>query len=294
MLVRLFSICLLFVGSVFSRDLIREQVDIYKTIMKAQGYDSLNVTSLTKLFSMHDDDSFCSPACERYLKSILKESDWEFFYTLISTIYAGQISEDPFMPQEIHLALTPSPTAMKVMWASMENLESPFCEYIPATSNDWSAAKSVVASNYTYRVTQKWWPIFTGVLYETDMVNLTPATKYRYRVGGWDTANSTTRYSAEFEFTAAPVSDSPNRATKVAFIADHGTFELLGFGVIRKMVELQPELNFELVMVGGDLSYAGLSSAMPALNIDKEDEVQYWRYHSIRQSLNSSHLYHMW
>ena len=41
---------------------------------------------------------------------------------------------------------------------------------------------------------EKWWPVFDGVLYETDMTRLAANTAYKYRVGGWDAVNATTQY----------------------------------------------------------------------------------------------------
>lgn len=99
--------------------------------------------------------------------------------------------------------------------------------------------------------------------------------RYKYRVGGWDSANNTMRFSDVFEFKAAPESNNPNRPTRIAAIADHGTFMLLGFATINKMVELKEKLGIEMVFAAGDLSYAGLSSAMPRLNISKEDEFEH-------------------
>ena len=105
------------------------------------------------------------------------------------------------------------------------------------------------------------------------MTDLIPGEKYFYRVGGYDNVNNTMRYSNTFNFTAAPLSNDPNRRTTIATLADHGTFMLFGFLTIDKMVEKIKELNIEIVFVAGDLSYAGLSSAVPLLNISKEDEV---------------------
>lgn len=143
------------------------------------------------------------------------------------------------------------------------------------------------------------------------MENLIPEVMYSYRVCGFDIANNTNRFSDTFTFRAAPQLateahiNNANRRTRSVFLADHGTFEFLGFAIIRKMVALrdpnpgaavttdadpvsrllakidssythtynQPFV-FEHTMLGGDLSYAGLSSAMPLLNIDKEDEFE--------------------
>jgi hypothetical protein len=278
-------------------DIIREQVDTYRKIMSARGFDQFNASTLIEIYKLHDGDADCGIVCQRHVASYLQtfidtgklaydeptvhtppthkvqSSDWEVFYRLITTIYAGMISMDPYTPQEIHLALTNQPSVMKVMFASMKNLEQPFVQFLPEGASDWTQATSAAATNYTYTVPQKWWPIFTGVLYETEMTGLVPEGHYKYRVGGWDSANMTTRYSEEFAFHAPPVPTNPNRNTKAAFLADHGTFELFGFAITRKLTELLPTLQFEHTMLGGDLSYAGLSSSMPLLNIDKEDEV---------------------
>ena len=131
------------------------------------------------------------------------------------------------------------------------------------------------ADSFTYTVPQKWWPIFTGMIYEVDMTGLDADTAYTYRVAGYDPINATTRYSNSFEFRSKPESTDPNRKTTIATLADHGTFMLFGFATVNKMIELQQSLGFEMVFVAGDLSYAGLSSAIPALNISKEDEFEH-------------------
>ena len=59
------------------------------------------------------------------------------------------------------------------------------------------------------------------MIYEVDMDQLVPGQKYLYRVGGYDSANSTLRYSSEFDFVAAPSTSDPNRRTTVATL---GTF----------------------------------------------------------------------
>ncbi len=202
-----------------------------------------------------------------------EELSFEAFEKVLDKIYGDQISDDPYQPQEIHIALGNDIASMKVMWLTMENLEKPIVEYLPLYENNWKLAKTASAINYTYEVPVKWWPVFTGLIYEADMSGLSADKYYKYRVGGYDSANATVRFSAEFEFKAAPESNNPNRETKIATLADHGTFLLLGFATVNKMVELRAKLGFEMVFVAGDLSYAGLSSAMPRLNISKEDEV---------------------
>ena len=50
---------------------------------------------------------------------------------------------------------------------------------------------------------------------------------------------------------------------------------LLGFAVSDAMAKAQDDLKIDMVAVMGDLCYAGLSSAMPRLNITKEDEFEH-------------------
>ena len=199
-------------------------------------------------------------------------------------LYGNEISLDPYQPQEIHLALTADNHAMKVMFVTMEPLTEPFVEYKMEAigSGDSAGWRKAAAEHYTYTVEQKWWPIFTGVIYEADMAGLlSPSTKYRYRVGGYDGANSTTRYSQEFVFTTAPPVSRPDQTVRIAILADHGTFELLGFETINHMYNQSDK--FDTVHVVGDLSYAGLSSAVPALNITSEDEFEHiWDLYGIQ------------
>jgi hypothetical protein len=105
------------------------------------------------------------------------------------------------------------------------------------------------------------------------MLDLKPGLSYDYRVGGWDSANSTIRYSSDFSFKATPSPD-PNRKTVISTLADHGTFMLFGFLTINQMLAKMKDIDMDFVFVAGDLSYAGLSSAFPPLNITKEDEVR--------------------
>lgn len=204
-------------------------------------------------FVLLDSDSVCSEACRKYVKQWFgrDEIDWSVFHDLVDKIYGNQISDDPYQPQEIHLALTVDPNSMKVMWASAENLEDPFVEYMPSGDSDWSQAVKVPAANFTYEVPEYWWPVFKGVLYDVDMTNLATETKYQYRVGGYDTSNSTVRRSDDFTFQSQPLRTaeaSPNRETKIATLADYGTFMLLGFAVAEKMVSLQEELGMHVCM----------------------------------------------
>ncbi len=61
---------------------------------------------------------------------------------------------------------------------------------------------------------------FAGALYETNMIDLVPGkVQYKYRVGGYDSANQTIRRSKDFNFVSAPVS-AANDKTVFAMLAD--------------------------------------------------------------------------
>lgn len=250
------------------------------------------------VMELHDDDAKCDSLHEAQLSKFIgagkKTISWDRFRALLEKIYPGAISTDPYEPQEIHLSLTnvsamsrdqasaASDMSLKVMWVTMSSLEQPIVQYLPKASSpasadyDWTAASSAPAVTSSYSVPKKWWPIFTGVIYDADMAGLVPGASYMYRVGGFSPGNATFRFSEVHEFAAPPIPFADrDRPTTVAALADQGTFEFFGFAVLDKMVQMRHELGLEMVMVAGDLSYAGLSSAFPPLNITKEDEFEH-------------------
>ena len=262
------------------------------------------------VMELHDDDAKCDDEhCEAQLAKFLGSTGsssgstgsspgensitWDRFRALLEKIYpAGAISTDPYEPQEIHLSLTGASAVgreqasadmsmkMKVMWVTMSPLEQPVVQYLPKAADeeeyDWTTSSVGAGVTSTYTVPKKWWPIFTGVIYDADMSALLPGASYVYRVGGYSPANATYRFSGVHDFTAPPLPFADrDRPTTVAALADQGTFEFFGFAVVNKMAEMRAELGLEMVMVAGDLSYAGLSSAFPPLNITSEDEFEH-------------------
>lgn len=105
---------------------------------------------------LHDDEAICVDSCDRYLDNLLGDGmEWSLFSNLVDAIYGDMISDDPYQPQEVHLAITDNVDEMKVIWATMEGLSNPFVEYTGA-SNDWTSATSLSAKSYTYTVPEKW------------------------------------------------------------------------------------------------------------------------------------------
>ena len=282
--------CLLL--AVNSSRLVEETMQIYRRALAAlKGRDDEFVTAadLKLLIEMHDNDAYCGEWCVKYLTNLIHSNRvdaqvqdglrWTPFCQVVDKIYGDLISDDPFEPQEIHLSLTGDSTEMKVMWITMDNLEDPYVEFKATADSAWQKA---AAANSTYEVPQYWWPVFNGVIYTATMTGLAPSGAYTYRVKGFDNTNQTERASADFNFKAAPVIDA-QRPTKIATLADQGTFMFLGFAVQDKLFHMQDSLGVDLATVVGDLSYAGLSTDMPHLNITKEDEFeQVWDLYGIQ------------
>lgn len=214
-LLLVFSACLF---SASSTRYVEEQVAVYRTLLDT---DRLTLDGFRTLISLHDG-WVCKGPCEVHMKNILGEDgiSWdELIDYIVDKLYDGEISEDPFQPQEVHLSLTGNVSEMKVMWVTGEQLMDPFVEFVLST-DDWSNSVKSSASSYTYTVPQYWWPVFEGLIYEVNMDNLVPSTEYKYRVGGYDTANSTTRLSKEFSYHAAPVTNAPDQKVTIATLAD--------------------------------------------------------------------------
>lgn len=266
----LFQLLLTFIES----SIISEQLEAYKKLLRS---DKLTPQGLQTLYRIHDNDSICLGPCYKHIENYLGKDglDWDKLKEVLEETYAN-ISYDPYEPQEIHLALTDSLSEMKVMWTTMKNLENPFVEYT-RVENDWNDVNKVLkanAVNDTYTVPYNWYPVFNGVIYETNMIQLIPNKQsYKYRVGGFDIVNNTIRRSKDYIFKTAPNTNIKNQKNTFAMLGDQGTFMVLGFTVTDKLIKLQDELGIDILHYAGDLSYAGMSTDLtPFNNIEEDDE----------------------
>lgn len=252
-------------SNVLASRLVHEQVETFVRILRdGFGRKEVDVEGIVQLMHLMDGNPKYNKAALQMIANKLGQRSLSFdaFEKIIEAIYGDQISEDPFQPQEVHLALGNDINTMKVQWVTMSSLQNPIVEYTTnANCATWSDVHTSTAISYTYTVPQNWWPVFNGLIYEADMTNLSPDTSYCYRVGGYDSVNATTRVSKFFTFTTAPV-PSPTHTTRIGTLADHGTFMLLGFETIDRMVALKDTLDLDFVFAAGDLAYAGLSSEM--------------------------------
>lgn len=272
-------IILLLVTLVQSSRLVNEYMNFLQKILQTTyKTDELNAESLTYLLQLIEGHPKYNMAATKFILDKVGQESFTFriFEKLVDKIYGDLISDDPFQPQEVHIALTNNTSIMNAMWTTMKELEKPHVEFMSSNSNDWSLAKTAEATSWTYTVPKKWWPIFEGRIYGVNMEGLVEGKEYKYRVGGFDPEAQVYKYSKEYTFTAAPVS-SPNRSTKAFTVADHGTFMLYGWETVKKMLMVMEEGQYkpDFVFAAGDLSYAGLSTSIDILNIDKEDEVSF-------------------
>jgi len=263
--------------TVVSTKFVVEQVATYKQLL---GSERLTYDGFKELISLHDDWQCVGP-CDVYATELFgavggEGVDWNTVTDfIVDKIYGDAVSYDPYEPQEVHLALTGDIAEMKVMWVTGSNLDNPYVQYRVAVDADWSQAMSQPAINYTYTVPQYWWPVFEGVIYEANMTGLLPKTAYSYRVGGFDASNQTARLSKEFIFNSAPSTTDPNQKVTIGTLGDQGTFMFLGFATSALLAQVQDEREVDMVMIAGDLCYAGLSSAAPRYNITADDEFEH-------------------
>lgn len=261
--------------SVFSNKHVVEQIEIYKALLG--GSDTLTLDGFRTLIGLHDD-WVCNDSCEVYMKTYLGVNGlpWDTIIDgIVEKLYGDNISYDPYQPQEVHLALTGSEYEMKVMWVTGSNLEAPYVEYTLVTDDNWENSVIANATNFTYSVPQYWWPVFEGVIYEANMVELVGSSRYKYRVMGYDCENNTIRSSDIFEFNAARSLSEPDQKVVISVLGDQGTFMLFGFATTDLLVSMQDSYGVDLVMYAGDLCYAGLSSNLPPMNITKDDEFEH-------------------
>lgn len=170
-------------------------------------------------------------------------------------------------PVELSLSLTDDPTAMRVTWVTMDReVANPRVEVLGDPCPLAGDVCSFPADTTTYSVLQKWWPIFNGSIHTAVVPGLTAGASYLYRVGSdsVDVPVNGSAWSLPASFSAAPATGTP---TTVALVADQGTVMPLGFAVTEKLAAIQDELEVALVLHVGDLSYAGVDAAVPALNI---------------------------
>jgi hypothetical protein len=191
--------------------------------------------------------------------------------------YEGMLPVKPYDPVEVHINIAlsaedgqPVPDTLNVIFVTREPLEDPFLE----VSEEGGAVQKVSAQWSTYEVPKKWWRSFYGNIY-TAHLPVSPDTKYAYSVGGTVPDTEVESRSQMFSFTSPPQAGS-DKPIKTVVFGDQGTFMPLGFAIPEKVMALeqQGELDFDFTFLVGDMSYAGIDTSMPRLDVTKEDEFE--------------------
>ncbi len=189
--------------------------------------------------------------------------------------------------EQFHLALTGDPSERRVTFATVGR-SSPV-NAVCALSD----GRNFTASPYTYDVPARWWQPrgWVGSLYGVMFTGLEPAQTYAYTCSSDSTTSSiihtfrtmpssspdllsrtTTIHVDESNGDRGKASLFP---TQLATFGDMGTFVPLGFEVFQALARSHVALPLDFVLQQGDISYAGVDTAVPSLNVSKNDEFEF-------------------
>ncbi|KAL6075285.1 Purple acid phosphatase [Balamuthia mandrillaris] len=173
----------------------------------------------------------------------------------------AQLQDLTFMPRDtsdkpvfVHLAFAGAPTRMAVSWWTQVKTEASVVKYGLQPGKYTSAAKG---TSRTYKES-------IGYTHDVVLTDLVPGSTYYYICG--DGSSDVSKWSAEYNFTAAPVRGPPATApTRVAMYGDMGTW--YSSDTIKRVAELIHKGSLDFVYHVGDMSYAN-------------DRISYW-YQSV-------------
>ena len=179
-----------------------------------------------------------------------------------------QQQQESHQPQQIHLALTADPRQMRVTFATLTSQTNTTTHTLSL-----SDGRNFTGTPYTYKIPSRWWQPngWTGQLYTIVINNLEFNQPYSYYITT-TTSNQSPTTSNTYTFKAI----DPNQ-TKISFATygDMGTVMPLGFKVFDKVLQEHAREPFDFVLHQGDISYAGVDTSIPILNITKNDEWEY-------------------
>jgi hypothetical protein len=163
--------------------------------------------------------------------------------------------------EQFHLALTGSPSERRLTFATVGR-GAPV-----HASCALSDGRNFTGLPYSYNVPARWWQPegWVGSLYNVTFTGLQPGQSYSYSCLG---------SSATHTFVTVSTNTS-SFPTHFATFGDMGTFMPLGFDVFQALARSHATAPFDFVLQQGDISYAGVDTAAPVLNITKGDEFEY-------------------
>ena len=162
-------------------------------------------------------------------------------------------------PQQLHLALGATDNELTLTW-----LTSAPC----ANSTVHAFNRSWRARTTTYDVPPRWWqPTARPSIHSATIRGVGPREAFEYTVGSASAGCS----SLPPVVARAP----PARGAlpvRVALLADVGSIEILGFKTWSTLAGAIDTLD--AAVHAGDVSYAGMDTAIPFLNVTKDDEFE--------------------
>jgi hypothetical protein len=192
----------------------------------------------------------------------------------------------PGEPSQIHLALGASADAMAVTWVTK----------LPCNASrvSWGAGATALAATYTYTVPDRWWqPKAQKWVHTATMHGLAPGAPLAYTVGDVTSPGCTVSPVVDARAPAA----AGSLPYSAALMADVGSIEILGFETWRALHERTASgaLDVDLCVHTGDVSYAGMDTSIPFLNVTKADEWEpLWDvYGSAHQNFTRRRPYHI-
>lgn len=163
--------------------------------------------------------------------------------------------------QQFHLSLTGDASERRLTFAAVGEApsEHPLCTL--------SDGRNFTGLPYSYDVPARWWQPegWVGKLYNVTFTHLQLGEEYSYSCKG-----SNMTYT--FHTKATYMGDKP---TTFATFGDMGTYVPLGFEVYNVLERSHAKTPFDFVLQQGDISYAGVDTAVPWLNISKDDEFEF-------------------
>ena len=224
-----------------------------------------------------DEDEFLAARIVAILQRVQPDAGGAYASCATLFHYEDAISDEKNVEQ-FHLALTGDPSERRLTFAALGHR--------PIQGDEDNAAKAELectlsdgrnfsAQAYTYTVPSRWWQPhgWVGSLYNVTFTQLQAGQTYGYSCLG--SAIGTFHVPALPQASSTSSSVSTIFPTRFATFGDMGTFMPLGFDVFRALERSHASVPFDFVIHQGDISYAGIDTAVPALNISSDDELEY-------------------
>lgn len=175
----------------------------------------------------------------------------------------GKATKGKDMPSQMHLALGEAPNVMTLTWVTRSACPQ---------SHAVVRGTAVPATTYTYEVPDRWWqPRAMVFVHVATLTGIRSREEFSYIVGD----NVTPGCGSLEPITARAPPARGELPLSAALMADVGSIEILGFATWRALdARSRPDgtLDVDLCVHAGDVSYAGMDTALPVLNVSKNDE----------------------